>query len=148
MKESTSFQETTHSQEGGSEEATRSLELGKEPGCKQTGWCGGGRCKGPAVARLGVVLRMGVGAIAGWREGRAVGSLEGSWVHSGPPAPGGRSGGHQGGSLEGAWVHGGPQLGSAGLLLTCALSPQYMGCIEVLRSMRSLDFSTRTQVTR
>ncbi|KAB0362787.1 hypothetical protein FD754_006943 [Muntiacus muntjak] len=25
---------------------------------------------------------------------------------------------------------------------------QYMGCIEVLRSMRSLDFSTRTQVTR
>ncbi|NWS78195.1 SHC2 protein, partial [Crotophaga sulcirostris] len=27
-------------------------------------------------------------------------------------------------------------------------SPQYMGCIEVLRSMRSLDFNTRTQVTR
>uniref|UniRef100_A0A663DWK4 SHC adaptor protein 2 n=1 Tax=Aquila chrysaetos chrysaetos TaxID=223781 RepID=A0A663DWK4_AQUCH len=26
--------------------------------------------------------------------------------------------------------------------------PQYMGCIEVLRSMRSLDFNTRTQVTR
>ncbi|NXW61479.1 SHC2 protein, partial [Eurystomus gularis] len=25
---------------------------------------------------------------------------------------------------------------------------QYMGCIEVLRSMRSLDFNTRTQVTR
>ncbi|XP_021563989.1 SHC-transforming protein 2-like, partial [Carlito syrichta] len=24
----------------------------------------------------------------------------------------------------------------------------YMGCIEVLRSMRSLDFNTRTQVTR
>lgn len=71
-----------------------------------------------------MVLRMGAGAIAGWWEGRAVGSL------------------------EGAWVHGGPQLGSAGLVLTCALSPQYMGCIEVLRSMRSLDFSTRTQVTR
>uniref|UniRef100_A0A2K5RF52 SHC adaptor protein 2 n=1 Tax=Cebus imitator TaxID=2715852 RepID=A0A2K5RF52_CEBIM len=31
---------------------------------------------------------------------------------------------------------------------TCSLSWQYMGCIEVLRSMRSLDFSTRTQVTR
>uniref|UniRef100_A0A669PG70 SHC adaptor protein 4 n=1 Tax=Phasianus colchicus TaxID=9054 RepID=A0A669PG70_PHACC len=27
-------------------------------------------------------------------------------------------------------------------------SPQYMGCIEVLQSMRSLDFGTRTQVTR
>uniref|UniRef100_A0A8C0U0Z2 SHC adaptor protein 2 n=1 Tax=Cyanistes caeruleus TaxID=156563 RepID=A0A8C0U0Z2_CYACU len=26
--------------------------------------------------------------------------------------------------------------------------PTYMGCIEVLRSMRSLDFNTRTQVTR
>uniref|UniRef100_A0A8C5T974 SHC adaptor protein 4 n=1 Tax=Malurus cyaneus samueli TaxID=2593467 RepID=A0A8C5T974_9PASS len=26
--------------------------------------------------------------------------------------------------------------------------PQYMGCIEVLQSMRSLDFGTRTQVTR
>lgn len=25
---------------------------------------------------------------------------------------------------------------------------QYLGCIEVLRSMRSLDFSTRTQITR
>uniref|UniRef100_A0A2R9CHI5 SHC adaptor protein 2 n=1 Tax=Pan paniscus TaxID=9597 RepID=A0A2R9CHI5_PANPA len=32
--------------------------------------------------------------------------------------------------------------------LTPVLSPQYMGCIEVLRSMRSLDFNTRTQVTR
>ncbi|XP_009892292.1 PREDICTED: SHC-transforming protein 2 [Charadrius vociferus] len=29
--------------------------------------------------------------------------------------------------------------------LACSL---YMGCIEVLRSMRSLDFNTRTQVTR
>nr|XP_035930958.1 SHC-transforming protein 3 isoform X1 [Halichoerus grypus] len=25
---------------------------------------------------------------------------------------------------------------------------KYLGCIEVLRSMRSLDFSTRTQITR
>ena len=87
-----------------------------------------------------------------YRSGGGRGGLRahwrGSWVHSGPPAPGGRRGGRWGCSLEGAWVHGGLQLGSAGLLLTCALSPQYMGCIEVLRSMRSLDFSTRTQVTR
>lgn len=27
-------------------------------------------------------------------------------------------------------------------------SPQYMGCVEVLQSMRALDFNTRTQVTR
>lgn len=26
--------------------------------------------------------------------------------------------------------------------------PQYMGCVEVLQSMRALDFNTRTQVTR
>lgn len=32
--------------------------------------------------------------------------------------------------------------------LTVCVPPQYMGCIEVLRSMRSLDFNTRTQVTR
>lgn len=32
--------------------------------------------------------------------------------------------------------------------LTSPPVPQYMGCIEVLRSMRSLDFNTRTQVTR
>lgn len=38
--------------------------------------------------------------------------------------------------------------GAMGPLLTWPLSPQYMGCIEVLRSMRSLDFNTRTQVTR
>lgn len=29
-----------------------------------------------------------------------------------------------------------------------ALPPQYMGCVEVLQSMRALDFNTRTQVTR
>lgn len=29
-----------------------------------------------------------------------------------------------------------------------ALPCQYMGCVEVLQSMRALDFNTRTQVTR
>lgn len=32
--------------------------------------------------------------------------------------------------------------------LSPAWSPQYMGCVEVLQSMRALDFNTRTQVTR
>uniref|UniRef100_A0A4W4FFK5 SHC-transforming protein 1 n=1 Tax=Electrophorus electricus TaxID=8005 RepID=A0A4W4FFK5_ELEEL len=32
------------------------------------------------------------------------------------------------------------------LFVCCAL--QYMGCVEVLQSMRALDFNTRTQVTR
>lgn len=53
-----------------------------------------------------------------------------------------------------AWVHLSPASGLSGLVLgahlltACSLSPQYMGCIEILRSMRSLDFNTRTQVTR
>lgn len=34
------------------------------------------------------------------------------------------------------------------LIYPCLLSPQYMGCVEVLQSMRALDFNTRTQVTR
>lgn len=33
-------------------------------------------------------------------------------------------------------------------LLSSHPSPQYMGCVEVLQSMRALDFNTRTQVTR
>lgn len=32
--------------------------------------------------------------------------------------------------------------------LTYSFSLQYMGCVEVLQSMRALDFNTRTQVTR
>lgn len=43
-----------------------------------------------------------------------------------------------------------PRAGDGGqrrLLWSCP-PLQYMGCIEVLRSMRSLDFNTRTQVTR
>lgn len=77
-----------------------------------------------------------------------MGSLEGVLGPQWAPSPRWQEGRSTGVSLEGAWVHGGPQLGSVGPVLTCALSPQYMGCIEVLRSMRSLDFSTRTQVTR
>lgn len=34
------------------------------------------------------------------------------------------------------------------IFLPLVFSLQYMGCIEVLKSMRSLDFTTRTQVTR
>lgn len=32
--------------------------------------------------------------------------------------------------------------------LAFLFSGQYMGCVEVLQSMRALDFGTRTQVTR
>uniref|UniRef100_A0A8D2JG47 SHC adaptor protein 3 n=1 Tax=Varanus komodoensis TaxID=61221 RepID=A0A8D2JG47_VARKO len=34
------------------------------------------------------------------------------------------------------------------LIHTLSMNSKYLGCIEVLRSMRSLDFNTRTQITR
>uniref|UniRef100_A0A3P9CVV7 SHC adaptor protein 3 n=1 Tax=Maylandia zebra TaxID=106582 RepID=A0A3P9CVV7_9CICH len=34
------------------------------------------------------------------------------------------------------------------LLHGLTMNPKYLGCIEVLRSMRSLDFTTRSQITR
>uniref|UniRef100_A0A3Q3KJ82 SHC adaptor protein 3 n=1 Tax=Monopterus albus TaxID=43700 RepID=A0A3Q3KJ82_MONAL len=34
------------------------------------------------------------------------------------------------------------------LLHSLPMNPKYLGCIEVLRSMRSLDFTTRSQITR
>ncbi|XP_055514361.1 SHC-transforming protein 2 [Leucoraja erinacea] len=42
------------------------------------------------------------------------------------------------------WLHPETQILHSGVLYLV----RYMGCIEVLKSMRSLDFSTRTQVTR
>ncbi|XP_062998218.1 SHC-transforming protein 4 [Elgaria multicarinata webbii] len=40
------------------------------------------------------------------------------------------------------------QRGESGLETGISFTVRYMGCIEVLQSMRSLDFGTRTQVTR
>lgn len=40
------------------------------------------------------------------------------------------------------------EVGGGGLPMSPCPSPQYMGCVEVLQSMRALDFNTRTQVTR
>uniref|UniRef100_A0A8C1JYD6 SHC (Src homology 2 domain containing) transforming protein 2 n=1 Tax=Cyprinus carpio TaxID=7962 RepID=A0A8C1JYD6_CYPCA len=42
------------------------------------------------------------------------------------------------------WLHPDKKISSTG----ASYIVRYMGCIEVLKSMRSLDFSTRTQVTR
>uniref|UniRef100_A0A8C2BNM3 PID domain-containing protein n=1 Tax=Cyprinus carpio TaxID=7962 RepID=A0A8C2BNM3_CYPCA len=41
------------------------------------------------------------------------------------------------------WLHPDKKISSTG----ASYIVRYMGCIEVLKSMRSLDFSTRTQVT-
>uniref|UniRef100_A0A8C1IRJ7 SHC (Src homology 2 domain containing) transforming protein 2 n=2 Tax=Cyprinus carpio TaxID=7962 RepID=A0A8C1IRJ7_CYPCA len=41
------------------------------------------------------------------------------------------------------WLHPDQKISSTG----ASYMVRYMGCIEVLKSMRSLDFSTRTQVT-
>ncbi|KAL6468737.1 hypothetical protein MHYP_G00222610 [Metynnis hypsauchen] len=42
------------------------------------------------------------------------------------------------------WLHSDKKISSTG----ASYIVRYMGCIEVLKSMRSLDFTTRTQVTR
>ncbi|XP_036371527.1 SHC-transforming protein 1-like isoform X1 [Megalops cyprinoides] len=42
------------------------------------------------------------------------------------------------------WLHADSVLSGAGVSYTV----RYMGCVEVLQSMRALDFNTRTQVTR
>lgn len=42
------------------------------------------------------------------------------------------------------WLHADTVLSGAGV----SYSVRYMGCVEVLQSMRALDFNTRTQVTR
>ncbi|KAI1901505.1 hypothetical protein AGOR_G00035120 [Albula goreensis] len=42
------------------------------------------------------------------------------------------------------WLHADSVLSGAGV----SYSVRYMGCVEVLQSMRALDFNTRTQVTR
>ncbi|KAJ8378581.1 hypothetical protein AAFF_G00237930 [Aldrovandia affinis] len=42
------------------------------------------------------------------------------------------------------WLHTDSVLGGSGV----SYSVRYMGCVEVLQSMRALDFNTRTQVTR
>lgn len=106
-----------------------SLEMGKEPVCELRDK-EGSRCKGPGAAGQDVAEHGAGLQPSGGRGERAA-----------------RAGGK-------AWVHLSPAPGPSGLVLGAhlltarSLSPQYMGCIEILRSMRSLDFNTRTQVTR
>uniref|UniRef100_A0A673GYL9 PID domain-containing protein n=1 Tax=Sinocyclocheilus rhinocerous TaxID=307959 RepID=A0A673GYL9_9TELE len=42
------------------------------------------------------------------------------------------------------WLHSGEKISGPGVTYVV----KYLGCIEVLRSMRSLDFTTRSQITR
>ncbi|XP_074137581.1 SHC-transforming protein 3 isoform X2 [Sminthopsis crassicaudata] len=45
---------------------------------------------------------------------------------------------------SGGWLHSNEKILGPGV----TFEVKYLGCLEVLRSMRSLDFSTRTQITR
>ncbi|KAJ8277261.1 hypothetical protein GJAV_G00073260 [Gymnothorax javanicus] len=66
--------------------------------------------------------------LEGMRLGREDLSQKGSFIHK--PSQG--------------WLHPDKKIASTG----ASYVVRYMGCIEVLKSMRSLDFNTRTQVTR
>ncbi|XP_064227288.1 SHC-transforming protein 2 isoform X1 [Aotus nancymaae] len=83
------------------------------------------RCRGGAGARGPRGAR---GAAGPGDDGAAEWIRKGSFIHK--PAHG--------------WLHPDARVLGPGVSYVV----RYMGCIEVLRSMRSLDFSTRTQVTR
>ncbi|XP_039942535.1 SHC-transforming protein 2 isoform X2 [Hirundo rustica] len=83
---------------------------------------GGGRARGAAGRARGAA------APAGTRSGGDEWSRKGSFIRK--PAQG--------------WLHPDERVLGPGV----SYIVRYMGCIEVLRSMRSLDFNTRTQVTR
>uniref|UniRef100_A0A8C3MDI6 Uncharacterized protein n=1 Tax=Geospiza parvula TaxID=87175 RepID=A0A8C3MDI6_GEOPR len=86
---------------------------------------GGGRARGAAGRARGAAAAP---APAGARPGGDEWSRKGSFIRK--PAQG--------------WLHPDERVLGPGV----SYIVRYMGCIEVLRSMRSLDFNTRTQVTR
>ncbi|XP_044541300.1 SHC-transforming protein 2 [Gracilinanus agilis] len=88
------------------------------------------RCRGAAGARqagAGAGAR-GVGPGARAPQAGDEWSRKGSFIHKPPQG----------------WLHPDDRVLGPGV----SYIVRYMGCIEVLRSMRSLDFNTRTQVTR
>ncbi|XP_071307731.1 SHC-transforming protein 2 [Agelaius tricolor] len=85
---------------------------------------GGGRARGAAGRARGAAAAPAAGARPGGDEW----SRKGSFIRK--PAQG--------------WLHPDERVLGPGV----SYIVRYMGCIEVLRSMRSLDFNTRTQVTR
>ncbi|KAM4549048.1 SHC-transforming protein 2 [Odontesthes bonariensis] len=80
---------------------------------------------GPSSSRSGMNRRTRVEGM--WLGGEDF-SQKGSFIHK--PSQG--------------WLHSDKKIGGQG----ASYIVRYMGCIEVLKSMRSLDFNTRTQVTR
>ncbi|XP_076880645.1 SHC-transforming protein 2 isoform X2 [Brachyhypopomus gauderio] len=117
-------------------------------------------CVGPCSLQAGSRPRAAAVGSASPRGSGGVGTVEGS--------PGGsgsfRTGMNRRTRVEGMWM-GGEELNQKGSFIHKPsqgwLHPdkkisstgvsyivRYMGCIEVLKSMRSLDFTTRTQVTR
>ncbi|XP_054038113.1 LOW QUALITY PROTEIN: SHC-transforming protein 2 [Rissa tridactyla] len=87
---------------------------------------GGGRARGAAAAAAAAGRARGAAGAA--RPGGEEWSRKGSFIRK--PAQG--------------WLHPDERVMGPGV----SYIVRYMGCIEVLRSMRSLDFNTRTQVTR
>uniref|UniRef100_A0A3Q3DMI9 SHC (Src homology 2 domain containing) transforming protein 2 n=1 Tax=Hippocampus comes TaxID=109280 RepID=A0A3Q3DMI9_HIPCM len=82
-------------------------------------------CSLQAIRGSGMSRRMRVEGI--WQSGEDF-SQKGSFIHK--PSQG--------------WLHPDKKIAGPG----ASYIVRYMGCIEVLKSMRSLDFNTRTQVTR
>uniref|UniRef100_A0A672U294 PID domain-containing protein n=1 Tax=Strigops habroptila TaxID=2489341 RepID=A0A672U294_STRHB len=90
--------------------------------------CPAAPCALPAGGRARGAAGRAAAAAAGNRPGAEEWSRKGSFIRK--PAQG--------------WLHPDERVLGPGV----SYIVRYMGCIEVLRSMRSLDFNTRTQVTR
>uniref|UniRef100_A0AAY5KZB4 SHC adaptor protein 3 n=1 Tax=Esox lucius TaxID=8010 RepID=A0AAY5KZB4_ESOLU len=88
----------------------------------------------------------------GGGSGGGSGSCSGSGPGSSVPSAASGGGGGRGNSNTGlvnkpfsrGWLHSCEKISGPGVTYIV----KYLGCIEVLRSMRSLDFNTRSQITR
>ncbi|XP_035379034.1 SHC-transforming protein 2 [Electrophorus electricus] len=149
-------------------------DSGRAPGAEASGAAPGGPvaslaaalnscdpgCVGPCSLQAGSRQRAAAVGSASPRGSGGVGTVEGSPGGSGSFRTGmnrrtrvegiclgGEELNHKGSFIHKpsqGWLHPDKKISSTG----ASYIVRYMGCIEVLKSMRSLDFTTRTQVTR
>ncbi|XP_067086482.1 SHC-transforming protein 2 isoform X1 [Osmerus mordax] len=113
---------------------------------------------------LQAIGRLRAAAVSSSPGGHGLGAVEAGGSPGGPSISSSRSGMSRRTRVEGMWL-GGEDFNQKGSFMHkpsqgwlhpdknitgtgASYIVRYMGCIEVLKSMRSLDFNTRTQVTR
>ncbi|KAI4899987.1 hypothetical protein NFI96_014489, partial [Prochilodus magdalenae] len=111
---------------------------------KQRGTAGSAGSASPRGSGVASTVEASPGGSGGFRTGMNRRTrVEGMWL-------GGEDVNHKGSFIHKpsqGWLHSDKKISSTGASYIVRWAA-YMGCIEVLKSMRSLDFTTRTQVTR